>query len=99
MNSMTINLLAQSKTVVNAQSRVKSLGIGKRVTHYDYVFLTDCPYSNGEQILDRAVDNLEKHVNGDFSDICYVADVENQKWSLKFRTEAPLPADEFSINV
>lgn len=75
------------------------MGIGKRVTHYDYVFLTDCPYSNGEQILDRVVDALEQHVNGTFSDICYVADVENQKWSLKFRAEAPLSSDEFKIDI
>ena len=96
---MIVNLLAQSKTVVNAQSRIKSLGVGKRVTHYDYVFLTDCPYSDGENVLDSVVDTLEKHVNGDFSDICYVADVENQRWSLKFRSEFPLPQDEYKVNV
>lgn len=75
------------------------MGIGKRVTHYDYVFLTDCPYSDGEAILDKVVDVLEHKVNGAFSDICYVADVENQKWSLRFRAEAPLPSDEYEIDV
>ena len=75
------------------------MGIGKRVTHYDYVFLTDCPYNEGEKLLDSVVDALERHVNGAFSDICYVADIENQKWSLRFRAEAPLPYDEYEIDV
>ncbi len=67
--------------------------------HYDYVFLTDSPYEDGETILDAVVDTLEEHVKGDFSDICFVADVEQQKWSIKFRAEAPLPCDEYRVEV
>lgn len=75
-----------------------SIGKNKRVLHYDLVYLTDVPY-NEPDLLDGVVDWLEAKEDVTAIDIMYVADVENQRWTLKFRVDEKLLADEYEIDI
>lgn len=66
--------------------------------HFDLVYLTDVPYDEPE-LLDSIINWLEYYEGVTAIDIAYVADVENQFWTLKFRVDEGMLADEYEIEI
>ena len=50
-------------------------------------------------MLDSIINWLEYYEGVTAIDIAYVADVENQFWTLKFRVDEGMLADEYEIEI